>query len=246
MNKRYSLLEFLLPAETIEDKEFGRFVVRTNARARRLIFRPKKDAIYITVPPGTTGRQVKNAIESLRHKLRVARQKFPQRKPIDPDFRIDAPFFALSLEIGRQHDQFLVHSEPGRMKIICPPTADFGDEKLQEWLRKVIEKALRRNAEIILPPRLRMLSDRHGLPFHSVKVNSNNRKWGSCSSNKDIKLPCFLLLLPEHLIDYVLLHELCHTLEMNHSNRFWDLLNSHTNHKAFELRNELKDYRTDY
>jgi predicted metal-dependent hydrolase len=230
--------------DTIEDKELGRLVVRVNPRAGRLTFRTKTDAIYVTVPPGTTNEELKNAIESLRHRLRAAQQRLPGRRRIDPDFRIDAPFFKLSLMSG-QHDKFLARSEQGEMKIICPPTADFDDERLQEWLRRVIEEALRRRAKTILPSRLSLLSHQHNLPYNTVKINSSRGRWGSCSAKKNINLSYFLVLLPQHLIDYVLLHELCHTKEMNHSDRFWELLNSVTNHKAFELRHELKGYKTE-
>ena len=229
---------------TIEDKELGRLVVRINPRAKRLTFRTKPDAIYVTVPPGTTNKEIQNAIESLRHKLRAAQQRLPESKKIDLNFRIDTPFFKLSLVTG-QREKFLAHSELGEMKIICPPTANFDDEGLQEWLHKVIEEALRRNAKIILPPRLYMLSNTHNLPYNKVKINSSRGRWGSCSAKKDINLSYFLVLLPQHLIDYVLLHELCHTREMNHSERFWNLLNSVTDEKAFELRNELKGYKTE-
>ena len=110
---------------------------------------------------------------------------------------------------------------------------------------KVIEEALRRNAKIILPPRLYMLSEKHRLPYESVQINSSRGRWGSCSSRKKINLSYFLVLLPKHLIDYVLLHELCHTCEMNHGDRFWDLLNGLTDGKALELREELKRYKTE-
>ncbi|MDR0745531.1 MAG: M48 family metallopeptidase [Mediterranea sp.] len=230
---------------TIEDKELGRLVVRVNPRARRLTFRTKTDAVYVTVPPGTTAKEVRHAIESLRRKLRAAQQRLPDQRRIDLDFRIDAPFFKLSLVNG-QRDKFLAHSELGEMKIICPPTAGFDGEELQEWLCKVIEEALRRNAKNILPSRLYMLSNQHNLSYNKVKINSSRGRWGSCSAKKNINLSYFLVLLPQHLIDYVLLHELCHTKEMNHSDRFWDLLNSVTNQKAFELRNELKGYKTEF
>lgn len=231
--------------KTIEDKELGQLIVRINPRARRLTFRTKSDAIYVTVPTGTTTREIQSAVEELRDKLRAARRRLPVYQRVDLDFRIDAPYFKLSL-VGGQRDKFLAHSELGEMKIICPPTADFDDVNLQAWLRKVIEEALRRNAKIILPPRLYMLSNRHNLPYGKVKINSSRGRWGSCSAKKDINLSYFLVLLPQHLIDYVLLHELCHTREMNHSDRFWALLNSFTDGKALELRNELKGYKTDF
>lgn len=227
----------------IEDKELGRLVVRVNARARRLVFRTKSDAIYVSVPPRTTLREVKSAIENLRGKLLASRQKL-QRPLIDLHYRIDAEFFKLSLVRG-ERDRFLAHSEVGEMRIVCPSTADFTDEKLQTWLHRVIEEALRRNAKIILPPRLQQLSVQHNLPYQSVRINSSRGRWGSCSSSKKINLSYFLVLLPRHLIDYVLLHELCHTREMNHGDRFWALLNSLTDDKALELREELRKHKTE-
>ncbi len=58
----------------IEDNEFGRFLIKVNTRARRLTFRTREDAIYVTIPPGTTLKEIKNAIEELRPRLRVARK----------------------------------------------------------------------------------------------------------------------------------------------------------------------------
>lgn len=227
----------------IEDKELGSLVIRVNPRAKRLVFRTKSDAIYVSVPPGTTSAQITDAINRLRGKLRGFKEKVA-RPLIDLDFRIDAEYFKLSLVSG-QRDKFLAHSELGEMRIVCPSTADFTDENLQAWLHKVIEEALRRNAKIILPPRLYRLSGEYNLPYQSVKINSSRGRWGSCSARKAINLSYFLVLLPTHLIDYVLLHELCHTREMNHGDRFWALLNSMTGGKALELREELKGYKTE-
>lgn len=227
----------------ISDKELGNLVVRVNPRARQLVFRTKSDAIYISVPPHTSMREVEEAIEKLRPRLRTTRQKVV-RPVIDLNFRIDAEYFKLSLVAGKG-DKFLAHSELGKMEIVCPPSADFTDENLQLWLQKVIEEALRRNAKIILPPRLYQLAGQHQLSYKSVKINSSRGRWGSCSATKAINLSYFLMLLPQHLIDYVLLHELSHTREMNHGDRFWELLNAFTDGKALALREELRKYKTE-
>ena len=160
------------------------------------------------------------------------------------NYKIDAEHFKLSLVSGEK-DQFLANSRLGVMEIVCPPHADFTDEKLQSWLHKVIEESLRRNAKSILPSRLASLSKQCGLPYSSVKINSSQGRWGSCSARKAINLSYYLVLLPSHLIDYVLLHELCHTREMNHSERFWVLLNQFTEGTALALRGELRKYRTE-
>lgn len=227
----------------IEDDELGCLIVRVNPRAKSLVFRTKSDAVYVSVPPGTTMKEVKRAIENLRSKLMTSRQKIA-RPLIDLNYRIDAEHFKLSLLSGEK-EQFFANSRLGCMEIICPPHADFSDDKLQNWLHKVIEESMRRNAKSILPPRLERLSKQCGLPYASVKINSSQGRWGSCSGRKDINLSYYLVLLPSHLIDYVLLHELCHTREMNHSERFWALLNQFTEGKALALRGELRKYRTE-
>jgi predicted metal-dependent hydrolase len=102
---------------------------------------------------------------------------------------------------------------------------------------------LRRQAHVILPAKLSKLAEKHSFSYQAVKIRKSRTRWGSCSSHKVINLSLYLLLLPNHLIEYVLLHELCHTIQMNHSSAFWDLLNQCTQHKAKELQRELCKYR---
>jgi len=131
---------------------------------------------------------------------------------------------------------------------------EFLIEKIQKLLRKFqlqtanpgpdVEKAeLRQKAKSVLPAQLAKLAATHGFNYSKVTVRNSRSRWGSCSSKKSINLSLYLMLLPEHLIDYVLLHELCHTVHLNHSPAFWDLLNKCTGGKSNELRREIRRYR---
>lgn len=228
----------------IEDKELGRLVITVRPNARRFIFRTKSDGIYVTVPPGTTTKELQTVIDDLREQLIATKQDAPKPKLIDLDYRIDTEYFKLSLVTGNKPD-FLASSEQGKMVIVCPPGTQFDDDDLQQWFRKVIRESLRLNAKYWLCARIIELSEQHELPFCNVKVNSSKGRWGSCSGLKDINLSCYTLLLPKHLIDYVLLHELTHTVEMNHSDKFWLLLYQLTDGKVYELREELRGYRAE-
>ena len=75
----------------IEDEELGRLIVRVNLRAKSLVFRTKSDAVYVSVPSGTTMKEVKRAIEDLRSKLLASRQRL-NRPLIDLNYKIDAEF----------------------------------------------------------------------------------------------------------------------------------------------------------
>jgi hypothetical protein len=78
-----------------------------------------------------------------------------------------------------------------------------------------------------LVPRLARLAAEHDLLFDRVSVRHQRTRWASCSRRRGISLNLRLLFLDAALVDYVLLHELCHTRELNHSRRFWDLLQSY-------------------
>jgi predicted metal-dependent hydrolase len=230
---------------TFTDKTLGTFIIQINPRATRFTFRIKDNKLYATIPPNVSRKQLQEAIDGVRSKLENAQLQLAPKRIIDFDFKIDAPLFKLSLEPGKTN-KYYSRTEEGKVTIICPPDTNFNDEELQTWLHKVVEEALKRSAKLILPTKLSQLSKAAKLPFSTLRISASHGRWGSCSTAKSISLSCYLLLLPEHLIDYVLLHELCHTREMNHGKLFWTLLDSLTDNKAHALRNEIKNYRTSF
>jgi predicted metal-dependent hydrolase len=113
-------------------------------------------------------------------------------------------------------------------------------EQLQRWLRK--------KAKHLLPQRLEELSRSTRLDYNSIAIRSQKTRWGSCSSKRNINLNDRLALLPQELVDYVMIHELCHTREMNHSPAFWKLVESHCadykiqRRKLNKARQQLPDW----
>jgi predicted metal-dependent hydrolase len=83
------------------------------------------------------------------------------------------------------------------------------------------KKRLRKEAEFWLKHRLHALAAQHGFSYERVRIMNARTRWGSCSSRGTISLNVALMRLPEELRDYVILHELTHTREMNHSKAFW-------------------------
>jgi predicted metal-dependent hydrolase len=200
--------------------------------------------MHVTVPSGTPEAELRRGIDKLRPRLRKM-QEVRQPRLIDQDFTIDAHYFRLHMTQSTG-ERFKAHSELGELTISYPTGANFADADLQTWLRKVITEALRRNAQIILPPRLYQLSMEHNLPYKAVKINSSTGRWGSCSSKDNINLSLYLMLLPKHLIDYVLLHELAHIRVKNHGEAFHRLLNELTEGKSDALSRGLKEYKTSF
>jgi predicted metal-dependent hydrolase len=86
---------------------------------------------------------------------------------------------------------------------------------------------LREQAATILLPKLLELSKQHQLPFTRSRIGQQKTRWGSCNKQKHISLNANLLFLPPGLMKHVLLHELCHTIHLNHSVSFWTLLAQH-------------------
>lgn len=126
--------------------------------------------------------------------------------------------------------------------VTIPDDKDASDESVQLFIRKVIIEICRKEAKMYLPSRVQQLAQVHGLNFEKVFIKNLKSKWGSCSSNGNINLNLHLMLLPDHLIDYIILHELAHTVELNHSPAFWTLLDNFTQGMARKLDKEMKSY----
>lgn len=103
---------------------------------------------------------------------------------------------------------------------------------------------LRREAKSFLPLRVAELAHMYGFRYEGLAIRDSKTRWGSCSGRNTISLSLYLMQVPEHLQDYVILHELCHTVHHDHSPRFWALMDSVTDGKAHDLRHELHKYHT--
>ena len=115
-----------------------------------------------------------------------------------------------------------------------------------DWVdtKKLLNKWCRLKAKKIFPEMLEALAEEHSFHFNKISIRSQKTRWGSCASNKNISLNSKLLLMPEHVVKYVMIHELCHTIEMNHSAKFWDLVEDcdpqyHENRKQLKMLGKL-------
>jgi predicted metal-dependent hydrolase len=120
------------------------------------------------------------------------------------------------------------------------------DNDIQTWITKTLEAFARKRVKERLIPRLLNMAAERSLNLNNVKVSSAKGRWGSCSSKGNINLSLYLVLLPRHLQDYVLQHELTHLVEMNHSPRFWARLDEVCEGKAKALRKEMRGYNTSF
>lgn len=99
----------------------------------------------------------------------------------------------------------------------------FSEEELQE---------LATQAMTLIPQKVRYYAQIIGVTYGRITIRNQRTRWGSCSGKGNLNFNCLLLLMPEEVLDYVVVHELCHRKEMNHSARFWE-----------EVEKILPDYR---
>lgn len=103
---------------------------------------------------------------------------------------------------------------------------------------------LRRKAKATLPAKVEYFARRFGFSYGKVTIRAARTKWGCCTNRNNISLSLFLMTLPEHLQDYVIIHELCHTIHHDHSARFHALADRCLGGREKELQRELRTYHT--
>ncbi len=214
-------------------------------RAKRITLRVKSDSsVHVTIPFLISFSKVEEFV--------LSKEKWIIRKQQEnKEFSINSTLTSFNT---RYHKLLLepkddivnrVYTEMGNgvIKMFYPSHLDPSSPKIQEAFKKVIVETLRMEAAQFLPTRLYLNAQQHEFNYSGVSIRNSKTRWGSCSGKNRISLSLYLMLLPNHLIDYVLLHELCHTKEKNHGQGFWNLLNLHCNGKARELAQNLKKYR---
>lgn len=115
------------------------------------------------------------------------------------------------------------------LKLILRPHQELvllGDIKNIEECQKLLMNWSKKQAKKHLLSQINLLSDQLKLPITKVSIRDQQSRWGSCSSKKAISLNYKLIFLPANLVEHTLIHELCHTVHLNHSAHFWQLVQS--------------------
>lgn len=231
---------------TFSDKEFGNIILRENGRLKRVGISITASQIILKKP---TFYPKSEAFTFFNDHRDWVREKIQLRKAKTKRILLapDVPFFCTAFSIKYQpHEKNnfkaqLLRSQK-ELLIFYPTQTDFNDDATQKTLGKIVSNALLIEAKQILPPWLKQVAEAHGFQYAECKVSRMRSQWGSCSSRKSIHLSSSLLLLPTELAEAIMLHELCHTIEMNHGPRFHALMAKHTQNREAELTRQLHNY----
>lgn len=206
---------------TIQDEEFGAITVRKSAKATQVKLRVAPDGtLKASMPVYAPLFLLKRLIKASRPQLR---SMLEQSRPVTS--------YQDGQQIGKSHTLLVRPGSPlsvvrSKQHIIVtlPSDKTLNNASVVKAIREVVIAALRVEAKSYLPKRLSYLAHQLGFNYEKVRFSHASSRWGSCSSAGTISLNIALMKLPFELIDYVLVHELAHTKQMNHSERFWQLV----------------------
>ena len=199
------------------------FSLRQSNRAKRLIFNSSmRKGFEIVLPKKYSDNWVIEAISKRKSHIRECVSEIADSQSTLKPESISLPVLGKSWRIlyetldVKPPGNFI--ETTGSIKIQTPTESSFlAAESLQNWLHS--------KAYAYLPQRLDAAAHKLNLSYNMVRIKGQKTIWGSCSVKQNINLNRNLMLLPEHVIDYVLHHELVHLKIMDHQKRFWKELN---------------------
>jgi predicted metal-dependent hydrolase len=224
----------------LQDAEFGAVTIRRShlSRSLRLKVNERGDVV-ISMPKRAPLYLAKKLLDDARDQVRRTVQKTQTQLVVLQNGEL----------IGKSHRLVIRDSDElsGRLigtfiEITVPSHLAVDSLEVQDYIKQFALKALRTQAKAYLSRQLQILADQYSFSYSNVRFSNAGTRWGSCSSTGTISLNVWLMQLPFELIDYVIIHELCHTRQMNHSQEFWALVEAILpNYK--QLRRALKAQR---
>lgn len=198
------------------------YTVRSSSRAKRMQLRVLPiGQVEVVLPKRMSRKHVAPFVAQhqvwIKRELDQLAQKFPRSPELDLvlPMQVYLPISGLQLQVlysglrtCRQENVLTIRAGEKTQQ----------QESLRRWLFNY--------AKSELPTRFQQVAEPTGLLHGTVRIRRQRTLWGSCTARKNISLNCNLLFLPAELVHYVFIHELCHTIHLNHSRRFWLLVES--------------------
>jgi len=210
-----------------ENESAHGWVVRESVRARRLTVRVfHTGRVEVVVPTRTSPGAVERFVE--RHRTWIERKREEARARAVPA----APFPPMKIELAACDESWRVHlTGVGRRvnlgKLGTGLLALDGDTSDARAVRHALRRWLAQRAAEVLTPALDRCARELGFDYERVLIRRQRSRWGSCSTRGTISLNCCLLFQQPQVVRYLMIHELAHTVQMNHSRRFWQTVSRH-------------------
>ena len=208
------------------------YILKYSKRARYLRMQIKNKAELEVILP--RGYQVSDAEKFLRQKSVWIKRHLVNSA------RIGDKFYLLGhkISVTQNHDLFTKRHKvifKNDHLIITSPSDSIEDSVAiyNRWLRRLAKKSL--------ITRVHKIAKKLNFEINRISIRAQKTRWGSCSKTGNLSFNYNLMKFPKEVIDYVIIHELCHLKEMNHSKKFWKLVEEFCPNYKF-LRNELKNH----
>jgi len=219
--------------------EIGKVVFKRKRGIKRLTVRVKSSGeVTVTIPFLVSLKQAESFLLSKKDWVQQSITKIKESAGINTVFDNHSEFntYRHILRIIRTDaNKFSRKIRTPYIEIYIPLSVNIKSEESQLYIRESLTLVYRKEAHDLLPGRLNELANNFSFNYSGLSIKKMRSRWGSCSHKNRINLNLYLMALPEHLRDYVLLHELVHTVEKNHTLRFWNKLES--------ICGEAKHYR---
>ena len=149
--------------------------------------------------------------------IRSSRRTVSMELRPNGELLVRAPYFVTNREIQHfvQGNKAWIERKKAKLQNRAPDEAS-ADILSDEELKKLSEEAKR-----VLSEKAHRYAGRIGVTFGRISIRHQRTKWGSCSSKGNLNFNCLLMLAPDEVQNYVVIHELCHRKQMNHSPQFW-------------------------
>jgi len=189
------------------------YTVRRSARARRVRVNVHAHAgVEVVLPARTPERAAAAAISELRPWIERRLDEVREALALVAARAGTLPYLGESLELVPQRGRERVHRDGERLLV---PEGD---------ARPALERFYRRAARAEVGSRLDRATALAGTPYRDLSIRGQKTRWASCSADGAMSFNWRLLLAPERVLDYVIWHEVCHLQVLDHSPRFWKLL----------------------
>jgi len=212
------------------------YTVRRSQRAKRTRIVVTADKIEVVAPPGVSERNIKAFVEAQQAWISAAQKRVagrarpvaglaPERYGEGATVPYQGRHLPLALKLTRAKTVRVQIIDDSQLIIYLP--AALAESDKSERIRLALERWMKQQAKQHALQMVDKHAERFALQPRSLRIKTQKSRWGSCGPRNDINLNWLLMLAPPIVMEYVVVHELCHIKHKNHSKDFWALVAAH-------------------